>query len=165
MKWNLPIHLDRRQSAFLGAEDLINSRPLGYVTNDPNDFRTLTPASFLHGRLDGSVLPPSVDREEFDIRKRWRLVQLILKKIWIRWMKEILPTLGPRQKWTQDNKNFEEGQEVLMVDKNLPRYRWKIGRIVKTYPSRADGIVRVCDVQGEDGQTLNKTVHRLIPLN
>ena len=152
------------QAAFIGAEDLINSRPLGYQSNDPNDFRTLTPASFLHGRLDGHVLPPTVDNQPFDHRQRWRLIQSTLKHIWKRWIKEILPTLGPRQKWTQENRNFEVGDEVLVVDKNLPRYRWNIGRITATYPGR-DGVVRVVDVRGENGDILQKTVHRLIPLS
>ena len=150
-------------SAFIGAEDLVNSRPLGYQTNDINDPRVLTPNSFIHGRLDGSFLPPSVDTKDFDIRNRWRLVQQALKHIWKRWMQEILPTLGPRQKWTADNRNFQKDDEVLIVDKNLPRYRWNIGRVTEVYPGR-DGVVRVVDVRDNKGTTLKKTVHRLIPL-
>ena len=150
-------------AAFIGAEDLVNSRPLGYQTNDPNDFRVLTPASFLHGRLDGSNLPMVVDQHQPDHRKRWRLVQTTLKHIWRRWLREILPTLGPRQKWTQDNRNFEVDDEVLVIDRNLPRYRWDIGRITQVYPGR-DGVVRVVNVKGHNGETLMKPVHRLIPL-
>ena len=56
------------------------------------------------------------------------------------------------------------GDEVLVVDKNLPRYQWDIGRIEATYPGR-DGVVRIVDVRGEKGGTLKKSVHRLIPLN
>ena len=150
-------------SAFIGAEDLVNSRPLGYQSNDINDPRVLTPNSFIHGRLDGSFLPPSVDTKDFDCRNRWRIVQQALKHIWKRWMQEILPTLGPRQKWTTDNRNFEKDDEVLIVDKNLPRYRWNIGRVTEVYPGR-DGVVRVVDVKDNQGTTLKKTVHRLIPL-
>ena len=84
--------------------------------------------------------------------------------MWKRWIKEILPTLGPRQKWTQDRRNFEVDDEVLVMDKNLPRYRWNIGRITATYPGR-DGVVRVVDVKGETGDILKKSVHRLIPLS
>ena len=152
------------QAAFIGAEDLINSRPLGYQSNDPNDFRTLTPASFLHGRLDGSILPATVDKKQFDHRQKWRHIQSVLKHIWKRWIKEILPNLGPRQKWTQDSRNFEVGDEVLVVDKNLPRYKWNIAKVTATYPGR-DGVVRVVDVKGEHGEALKKTVHRLIPLS
>ena len=79
-------------------------------------------------------------------------------------MKEILPTLGPRQKWTQDSRNFEIGDEVLVVDKNVPRYKWNIAKVTATYPGR-DGVVRVVDVKGEQGEALKKTVHRLIPLS
>ena len=152
------------QSAFIGAEDLINSRPLGYQSNDPNDFKTLTPSSFLHGRLDGCCLPiTAIDNQKFDIKNRWRLIQEALKHVWHRWMRELLPNLGPRQKWTQDRKNFEIGNEVLVINKALPRYQWEIGRITATFPGR-DGVVRVVDVTNENG-TLKKPCHRLIPLN
>ena len=152
------------QAAFIGAEDLLNSRPLGYQTNDPNDHRVLTPASFLHGRLDGSNLPKIIDDQEPNHKNRWRLVQLALKHIWQRWHREILPNLGPRQKWSQDSKNFEVGDEVLIMEKNIPRYKWNIGRVTATFPGR-DGVVRVVNIKGKNGETLQKTVHRLIPLN
>ena len=152
------------QAAFIGAEDLLNSRPLGYQTNDPNDHRVLTPASFLHGRLDGSNLPKSIDDQEPNHKNRWRLVQLALKHIWQRWHREILPNLGPRQKWSQDSKNVEVGDEVLIMEKNIPRYKWNIGRVTATFPGR-DGVVRVVNIKGKNGETLQKTVHRLIPLN
>ena len=152
------------QSAFNGAEDILNSRPLGYQSNDPNDFRVLTPASFLHGRLDGHVLPATVDTQPYNHKQRWRLVQNTLNHIWKRWLTEILPTLGPRQKWTQDTRNFEVGDEVLVVDKNLPRYRWNIARITATYPGR-DGVVRTVDIQGENGHILKTPVVKLIPLS
>ena len=75
-----------------------------------------------------------------------------------------MPNLGPRQKWTQDNRNFQVDDEVLVMDKNLPRYRWNLGRITAVYPGR-DGVVRVVDVKGENGDILQKTVHRLVPLS
>ena len=151
-------------AAFIGAENLINSRPLGYVSNDPNDYRCLTPASFLHGRLDGNNLPAVIDKQQPSHRQRWRLVQTALKHIWKRWHREILPTLGPRQKWTQDQRNFAIGDEVLIMDKNLPRFKWIVARITQVYPGR-DGVVRIVDTKGEDGTKLKKSVHQLIPLN
>ena len=57
-------------TAFTLAEDLINSRPLMFMSNDPGDFRVLTPAMFLHGRLSGQVFPDVIDTTAFDPRNR-----------------------------------------------------------------------------------------------
>lgn len=150
-------------AAATGAEDIVNSRPLGYQSNNPTDFRALTPNMFLHGRLDGFSFPPNIDRTDFDIRKRWRHVQDALRHVWRRFLREIIPTLGIRQKWTNDGRNFQVNDEVLIIDPNAPRYRWNIGRVSNVYPGR-DGVVRVCDVQTEHGELMQRSVHRLIPL-
>ena len=150
-------------AAFTQAENVVNSRPLGYQSNDPNDHRVVTPNMFIHGRLEGYQMPASVDNTDFNPRQRWRLVQQAVKHIWRRFLREIIPNLGIRQKWTRDQRNFEEGDEVLVIEPNVPRYKWTIGRVTRTYPGR-DNVVRIVDVRTEDGDILNKTVHRLIPL-
>ena len=150
-------------SAMVGAENIINSRPLGYQSADPNEQRVLTPNMFLHGRMEGFQMPANIDRLDFDPRKRWRLVQQALSHIWKRFIREILPTLGPRQKWFRDNRNYQVNDEVLIMDKNMPRYKWNIARVVQVYPGR-DSVVRIVDLKTENGDVLQKAVHRLIPL-
>jgi hypothetical protein len=147
---------------FSGAEDILNSRPLTFQNNDPNDFTVLTPAMFLHGRMDGVVFPPGTEVLDYNPRQRWRMVQDCLGQIWSRWLREILPTLGPRQKWFQDQRNFEVGDEVLVMAPNVQRYKWKPGRVTAVHPGR-DGRVRIVEVHTQDG-ALERPVHRLIPL-
>ena len=149
-------------TAFALAEDLINSRPLMFMTDDPGDFRVLTPAMFLHGRLSGQTFPDVIDTTAFDPRNRWRYVQRCLSEVWKRWIKELLPSLGPRQKWIADNRDYQVGDQVLIVSKDLPRYKWKPARITATYPGR-DNRTRVVDVESEGGN-FQTSVHRLIPL-
>ncbi|KXJ05260.1 hypothetical protein AC249_AIPGENE26360, partial [Exaiptasia diaphana] len=48
-------------SAVIGAEGLINSRPLTYQSANPADTVPLTPNHFLHGQLGGKFAPESVD--------------------------------------------------------------------------------------------------------
>ena len=42
-------------TAMIGAEGLINSRPLTYQSANPLDDVPLTPNHFLHGQIGGSV--------------------------------------------------------------------------------------------------------------
>lgn len=144
------------------AEDVINSRPLTYQSDDPNEHLPLTPNHFLHGRMDGNVFPPNSAQESHNPRKRWRHVEYLMDQFWKRWRKEYLPELGPRSKWFQDRREFEVGDEVLIADVT-PRYKWKLGRVTQIHPGR-DGVVRVVDLATEEGQVLQKSVHRLIPL-
>lgn len=58
-------------TAVVGAEVLINSRPLFCQSSDPADLTPLTPKPFLHGQLGGKFVPDSVDSEAFNPRKRW----------------------------------------------------------------------------------------------
>ena len=59
-------------SAVIGAECLINSRPLTYQSVNPQNPITLTPNHFLHGQLGGRFAPHTVDSTAFNPRRRWR---------------------------------------------------------------------------------------------
>ena len=61
-------------------------------------------------------------------------------------MREYLPTLQGRQKWTEPSDNLREGETVLVVDHNTPRGCWPLARVTKTYPG-PDGLVRVVEVK------------------
>ena len=83
-------------SAVIGAEGLINSRPLTYQSSDPADLTPLTPGHFLHGQLGGRFAPDSVDSEAFNPRKRWRHVQELVRHFWHIWLQEWIPNLSAR---------------------------------------------------------------------
>ena len=78
-------------------------------------------------------------------------------------MKEILPTLGPRSKWIRDGRDYIIGDEVLIIDKDLPRYKWRTGRVTQVHPGR-DNRVRVVELDTGDGP-MQSSVHRLVPLS
>ena len=149
-------------TAFTAAESLVNSRPLTYQTSDPKDVTPLTPNHFLHGQVGGEVAPEAVDYTNFNLRNRWRRGQQLLNQVWTRWLKEYLPTLNKRQKWTEIVNDMKKGDVVLALDNNLPRGRWPLGRIIETYPGK-DGHTRVAKVQCGD-RTLVRPIHKLVPL-
>ena len=70
--------------------------------------------------------------------------------------------MNTRAKWTEVVKDLKEGDVVLVFDKNLPRGRWPLGRIVETYPGK-DGHTRVAKVQ-LGTKSLVRPIHKLEPL-
>jgi len=129
-----------------GAESLLNSRPLTYQSADPRDDIPLTSNHFLYGQMGGQFAPESVDTTRFDPRKRWRKVQELICQVWSRWLKEYLPMLNTRPKWTEVVKDLADGDVALVLDPNLLPGQWPLGHITETFPGR-DGNTRVAKVQ------------------
>ncbi|XP_067668344.1 uncharacterized protein [Haliotis asinina] len=135
-------------TAFIGAEALINSRPLTYQTAHPRDDVPLTPNHFLQGQAGGFFAPESVDTTPFNPKKRWRRIRELIRHFWSRWMKEWIPSLNRRRKWFT---HLKVNDIVLVISPNTPRGHWPMGRIIQTYPGK-DGHTRVVDIQ--IGQTV-----------
>ena len=156
---NADINDEELLTAITGAEGLINSRPITYQTSNPADDTVLTPNHFLHGQIGGQFAPEAVDDTAFDIKKRWRFVQEIVKHFWHRWLREFLPTLSGRKKWHKEKRDIRVGDVVLVIDADKPRGEWSLGRIVQVYTG-SDSHVRVTDVRV--GQTIyRRPVSRL----
>ena len=67
---NADITDEELMTTIIGAEGLINSRPLTYQSADPADDTPLTPNHFLHGQVGGQFAPTTVDETQFNPRKR-----------------------------------------------------------------------------------------------
>ena len=131
------------------VERILNGRALTANSDDPNDLQPLTPAHFLKQRRT-VCLPPGVFEEANAYhRKKWRQVQLLADLFWKRWLGEYLPTLQTRSKWHKALTNLKPNALVLLVNDNIPRGRWNLGRILETYPG-PDGLVRVPIVKTKD---------------
>ena len=93
------INDEELMTAIVGAEGLINSRPLTYQSANHADDVPLTPNHFLHGQIGGQFAPMSVDDTQYSPRKRWRRVQELVRHFWKRWLREWLPGLSARKRW------------------------------------------------------------------
>ena len=149
------------QTAFVGAEGLLNSRPLTYISSDPRDEVPLTPNHFLIG-MAGGCFAPEVDTEDFPLTRRWRYVQQLLKHVWQRWMRELIPTLNPRQRWRKQKRDAQVGDIVLIIDADTPRSQWPIGRVKEAIPG-SDGHVRVLYVR-VGSKLMKRPITRVCPL-
>ena len=65
---------------------------------------------------------------------------------WKRWLKEYLPTLEQRAKWTKPRRCLATGDLVLIADDNIQRGKWPLGRVTEVFTGK-DGNVRAAKVK------------------
>ena len=159
---NSGLNDDELQTALKEVEALMNLRPLSYEGTDPHDEPVLTPSHFLIRQLGGQLAPQVTDEIAFNPRRRWRLVQGLVKTFWKRWREEFLATLNTRKKWREAKENLHV-RDVLVVDQNAPCRKWHLGPIDEVFPGQ-DGHVHVVRVSAR-GHKYIRPITRLCPLN
>ncbi|KAL0184758.1 hypothetical protein M9458_020454, partial [Cirrhinus mrigala] len=108
---------------------------------DPNP---VTPNLLLMGRLDPS-LPQTVYHEtELLSRRRWRHSQVLADQFWTHFTKYYLPNLQTRGKWQRETDQVQPDMIVMIVDPQLPRALWPVGRITNVFPG-VDGRIRTAE--------------------
>lgn len=140
---NADVNDEEQMTAFVGVEALLNFRPLTYQSADPKDATPLTPNHFLHGQTGGVSAPEEV---EFSPRNRWRRVQELISHFWRRWMREWLPLLSARRKWTESKPNLKIGDIGLAISPDCPRAHWPLGRVLEVFLGQ-NGRVRLSMIQ------------------
>lgn len=150
------------RTVLLEIEGILNSKPLGYTSSDISDVDPITPNCFLIGRRDASL--PQVVYQDSGVlgRRRWRHSQLLADHFWRHFIKYYLPSLQVRPKWKTDKENLQIGDVVMIVDPQLPRALWPVGKISEVHPG-ADDRVRSATVQVER-RTYTRPVARLVKL-
>ena len=128
------------------AANILNSRPLTTVSDDPRDEHPLTPNHLLHLRPCPNLPPGIFGKEDMYCKREWRQAQYMSDQFWRRWTREYLPMLQESRKWERPKENLQVGDVVLLVDENYPRRQWPLARIVEVIPSK-DGWVRTVRVK------------------
>ena len=144
------------------VEHILNSRPLTSVIDDPEALEALIPSHFLLGR--GSPATPFIpDAQRYtDLRRLFRVSQVYADMIWSRWDREYLPQWNERSKWNKEVRQLEVNDLVWIVDENVKRAHYKMGRVLEVYHG-SDGRVRSALVKTEDGK-LKRPVVKLAPI-
>lgn len=148
-------------TVLIEVEGILNAKPLGYVSSDVADPDPVTPSMLLVGRRDASLPQVSYVPDALT-RRRWRLSQTIADHFWSRFIKGYLPTLQVRQKWRIPTSNLEIGTVVMIVDPQLQRAQWPVGKIVNLNVSN-DGYIWTAEVK-VNKQTYLRPVARLVRL-
>ncbi|XP_029172121.1 uncharacterized protein LOC114941332 [Nylanderia fulva] len=127
-------------------EACLNSRPIGSVSENLDDYHVLTPGHFLIGGPILAAPQPSVlDLNETRL-SRWQLLQHITEKFWKSWSNDYLLTLQQRPKWKIAQRLATVGRIVLLRNALAPPSHWELGRIIECHPGN-DGLVRVVTVR------------------
>lgn len=150
------------QTVLVEVEGILNAKPLGYVSSDLADPDPITPSILLMGRYDASLPQVIYDSNDTLGNRRWRHSQVLVDRFWTRFIRHYLPSLQERQKWQRDGKHLEPNQVVLIVDPQLPRALWPVGKVTATYPG-ADGRIRTAAIEVKD-RTYIRPVARLVQL-
>ena len=148
-------------TVFAEAKCLVNSRPLGYASNDPSDLQPLTPNHFLLGRASAEV-PQGPFVETRNLHKRFEFVQSVVSQFWKRFVREYISTLMRRAKWTLKGRQLRVGDVVLLTDQCIPRGKWDLAHITHIYPGQ-DNIVRNVEVKTKNG-IYRRSVQRCCPI-
>jgi Family of unknown function (DUF5641) len=122
----------------------------------------LTPNSFLIGRIETQLVPSTDNPPETKLGLRWRQLESMSNQLWHRYIKEILPELGSRQKWKSIFQNINVNTVVLVVEPGLPRGLWKMGLVEKVELGR-DGFVRSAQIR-IGNKSYDRPITKLIPL-
>ncbi|XP_062541409.1 uncharacterized protein LOC134209438 [Armigeres subalbatus] len=129
------------QTLVVGAENMVNSRPLTYLPLDSEETEALTPNHFLilsssgmkrYKRDTATVRGHSSELVRKEILGRsWELIQRQLGIFWKRWLMEYLPVIRRQPKWFDEARALQEG-DLVMVAEPMKRNGWQRGRIIRT---------------------------------
>ena len=150
------------QTIFCEVEAIVNSRPLTRLSDDPRDFRPLTP-NLLLSLGDPTDIPLSHVSKAEMYRSRYKYCQHIANMFWSRWLKLYLPSLNTRSKWRSTLSNVKEGELVLMVEKGMPRNLWPLAIVEKVFHGR-DQLVRSVVLRTRVGRVLRRSIHQIVRL-
>lgn len=131
-------------------ESCLNSRPLSFASDDPNDLSPLTPAHFLIGTSMLAPAEPDISDEDVTFANRWKRLRIISQHLCQRWKSEYLNELHRRNKWKYQQENVKVNDLVVIKDERLSPNEWRLGRVIKTFPG-SDQNIRVLDIRTANG--------------
>ena len=161
------------------VEATINSRPLVYVSDEPEPL-TLTPSHFLslsnnHGGIlinsDDDPSDPDFQLASLSTSDRliefWKKGQRRLNQAWKSWRDDYLLSLREHQQYTMKQPTTAalspSTGDVVLVKDDLPRGTWRLGKVVDVHTS-ADGEIRSATIRTPERRTLRRPVSHLFPV-
>ena len=126
-------------TVFCEIENIVNGRPITKNPESVHDLGALSPNHLLR-LCNSSVLLPGAFSERDKYRSRWKYVQFLANQFWCVWIQRYMVELQKRDKWNNLKRNLKVDDLVLIMDENVPRSLWPLGRIVDVKLSE-DGLV------------------------
>ena len=143
-------------TAMTEVERIINARPIVPVVSDDINSTALTPNDLLLLRSNGGAELKECLLDRY--KSRWKQANYMAGVFWKRWTKEYITTLSLRQRWLNKERNFKEGDVVLLTSESLKRDKWPIG-VISGVTVDDDRCVRTVNVRTKTGECLRDVRH------
>ncbi|XP_058816793.1 uncharacterized protein LOC131680088 [Topomyia yanbarensis] len=149
-------------TSFAEAEDLINTRPLTYLSLESGSMEALTPNHFLRvvTAYDGGQTTGPTS-EAASLRDNYKRSQLLADSFWKRWIAEYIPTLNQRSKWYTEAEPVECG-DLVYIAEGANRKCWVRGLVMEVFKG-SDGRIRQAMVKTSNG-VLKRPISKLAVL-
>ena len=148
-------------TTFCLVEQSLNARPLVTISSDATDLDALTPNHFLLGTASSTL--PSHQRAVVDHRKRYARAQAYSDAIWDRWLRDYVPSLNRRTKWSaQSDRDLKTRDLVWIVEPTSPRGHYQLARVVKLNYG-PDSVARSAELKTTTGNLVRPIV-KLAPV-
>lgn len=116
---------------------IVNSRPITFVSTDPDSPFVLTPNTLLTQKFVSSdkceFMCNEFNRKDM-LKSAWKRVQGFANQFRKRWQSEYLHLLQVRRKWEETAPNVKEG-DVVLVKSDEPICQWPLATIQQVYES------------------------------
>ena len=152
---DMPEAHERMKTASSKAKSDKNSQPSVNKTKTTSEVFAATTSTNQHYYI--STIPTQFQAEK-DHRKRYVQSQAYSDAIWYRWLKEYVPTLNRRSKWsTPSDRELKTGDLVWIVEPTTLRGHYPLARVVK-FNYGADAVARSTEVETSSGNRIRPIV-------
>lgn len=148
-------------TVFCKIEAVMNSRPLCPLSNNPDEFETLSPGHFLIGQSLLAVPEHGLQDVATNRLSRWQCLQKISQTFWKKWSDDYLHTLQQRAKWFTSPPNIKIGDLVLIKSELIRPLNWVRARVERLHEG-PDKIIRVVTLRTQKG-IVKRPVNKVCP--
>ena len=139
---------DEMNTVLIEVEAMVNSRPLTFIGDDPDEYTYITPASFLIRRPITSIpvkpirgVDPKATKTRKELNQQLKLQDKYLNSIWKMWSEEYVRNLGTVPTKVEEDECLKPGELVMVAERTMPRTKWRVGVVDKVKEGR-DGKIR-----------------------
>ena len=145
----------------------VNSRPISYVSDNPDEWTPITPANFLRG---GALQKPLCEVVPLDEPNRSSLTRKIAERTTYyrslvnRWKADYITQLRSANKTAGNGEPVIKKDDVcLFQDDQKPRAKWDLVRVIEAHVGR-DEKIRTYTVKFANGFVTRRAAQQLCPL-
>ena len=151
------------RTALSFAEQVVNLRPLGALSDSPSDPQPLTPGMFIGHQYNMAPLSVSNRLSHSDFVNEWKYLEKLQKSFAQRFFTELVPEMTKRNKWWAVIPDLKVDQVVIVLNCPLNQFGlWPLGRVLSVRRG-ADGRVRGANVLVK-GKEYTRHIKHLAPL-